>query len=714
MDVVDPLSIDSRDADPKQQLTDDVERLRAERDDVDRQIVADRERLGLIRAALDTMIGTAWRDVFGQQQRMRERDNITDALTLGWMGGYQLVAAAVFVLAAAGAIFVLQAGGVFLVIGLYALLALAGYFIARDQCLAPIKKARASYLGRDGKDVRFVAFTSYEPGLGHPLLGFDGPTDGLLEDRAWKIPGVRDREALQETFVEVIDERRANVLLTRFPDKKPTLVHADLENPFIRSYGVFFQRALERHMPQVTAQATEFREIVQHSGARKELDERTRKLEEELREYDGTAAIVKGLALPVSVRNALIRQVNLFRLGDPAIRRGLFLSGEERIDFTDVMQTIARASAATLLHLSFSQIKIGYVGQGASTVSRIFATAKRARSIIFIDEAERFFAAAGPAAYESMRKEAVQALLNEWDQLEGRTDVWVVAAAHGRGGLDEGIVARFGKLVDLAPPAFSGEASTTVIESVVDFENQAPSSSALAEPELSDPGVKRSRLLAAMFTHVETMESQGITVPRAVLIAGPSAEVRQRVIQGLIDQAALPAIPAFIEELDAALKRARGAGQALIVLEIPPYGDPGAIAHLAVTIDELAERRESIFIVAETLDASALDPELRSRFPEFIDLTALAPEARRAKLLELLGEKPLAFDLAAAMPGLEAETDGLTEEQLGHFVDEAGRKAALRAIDAGAPEHVAIEREDFERHTASSLESATKDDEAAL
>ena len=162
-----------------------------------------------------------------------------------------------------------------------------------------------------------------------------------------------------------------------------------------------------------------------------------------------------------------------------------------------------------------------------------------------------------------------------------------------------------------------------------------------------------------------------------------------------------------------ALKQARGAGQALIVLEVPPYGDPGAIAHLAVTIDELAQRREPIFIVAETIDESALDPELRSRFPEFIDLTELAPEARRAKLQELLGGKPLAFDLEAAMPSLEAETDGMTEEQLRYFVDEAGRKAALRAIDAGAPEHVAIARDDFERHATSS-ESATKDDEAAL
>jgi hypothetical protein len=339
MDVVDSPPTDSPDVDPKQWLKDDVERVRAERDDLDRQIAADRERLASIRSALDNMVNASWRDVYGQQQHMREQDSITNALTLGWTGAYQLFAIGGFVVVAGGMVYGLQGIGVVLAIGLYLLLALIGYFVARDQCLAPIRKARSSYLGSDGKDVRFVAFTRYETGLNHPLLGYDGPIDGVLEDRAWKIPGVREKDAMEETFVEVIDERRSNVLLTRFPDKKPTLVHADLENPFIRSYGVFFQRALERHLPQVKTQADEFREIVAHSGARKDVDERLRRMEEELREYDGTAAIVKALALPATVRNALLRQIILFRLGDPAVRRGLFIRGDDRVDMTDVMQT---------------------------------------------------------------------------------------------------------------------------------------------------------------------------------------------------------------------------------------------------------------------------------------------------------------------------------------------------------------------------------------
>jgi hypothetical protein len=310
-----------------------------------------------------------------------------------------------------------------------------------------------------------------------------------------------------------------------------------------------------------------------------------------------------------------------------------------------------------------------------------------------------------------MRKEVVQALMSEWDQLEDRTDVRVVAAARSREGLDEGIIARFGTLIDLVPTSGGSEDSATTV-----IEPSAPVSEGEAQPwfaTLPEPVAKRSRLIAAMFAHVETMESQGITVPRAVLIAGPDAQARENVATGLAEQTGLPVIPAFIDDVDHALDKARAAGHAIVAVDIPEYGEPGAVAHLAVTIDLLAAQKEPIFIVGLTASESTLDPELRSRFPEFMDLTELGPQERRAKLADLLEGKPLTFDLESAMEGLEAQTDGMTLEQLRHFVDEAGRRAALRAIDAGVPDHVLIEREDFDRRTVP-LDDATKGDEAAL
>jgi AAA+ superfamily predicted ATPase len=399
----------------------------------------------------------------------------------------------------------------------------------------------------------------------------------------------------------------------------------------------------------------------------------------------------------------------LYRLGDAAIARGLFLLGGERVDMTDVEQGLSRACAATVLRLSFSQIKIGYVGQGASTVSRIFATAKRARSIILIEEADRFFTTDGAAPYESMRKEVVQAIISEWDQLEGRTDVWVVAAAGSREGLDQGIIARFGTVIDLEPVSFSEEPATMTLDASPALDT-IPASATWGE--LPEPVLKRSRLLSAMFAHVATMESQGITVPRAVLVAGATPAARESVVTSLADQTNLPVLPAHIDDVDGALATARTSGHAIVAVEIPEYGDPGAIAHLAIIIDGLTSRKERIFIVGMTANEEALDPELRSRFPERVDLTELTPDQRFAKLHELLAGKPLTFNLDSAIDELIAQTEGMTLDQLRHFVEEAGRRAALRAIDAGVPDHVLIEREDFE--PAAAAELTTKDDEAAL
>lgn len=700
--------------DPKQELAEDLARARAEQEDLEIQIASDREKLGSIRDVLDKLIDNVWRDVFSQQQSMRNADNLTAAFTLSFFGRYQWPAVGGSVAVAALAIYGLQFAGVLVTIGLYLMLALIGYFVARDQCLTPVKKARSSYLASDGKDVRFVAFTKYEPGLNHPLIGYDGPTAGAITDRAWKIPGVREKEALQETFVEVIDERGGNVLLTRFPERKPTLVHADLENPFVRAYGVFYQRALERYLQSAVPQGNDFHEIVQHYGQRKIVEERVKKLDQEMHDFDGTAAIMRPLLLSNAVRNKLLRQVVQFRLGDPSIRRGTFLITGGRVDPTDVMQTLARASAATLLQLSFSQIKVGYVGQGAATVARIFDNARRARSIVFIDEADSFFGAEASEQYEPMRREVVKAILHEWESLEDRTDTWIVAASRSREGLDEGIVARFGTLVDFAPDDADFGRTTTVINGESATGVDAAGDGAVVT--LPDPVIARNRLLAAMFAHVGTMESQGITVPRAVLIAGPRKDARLSVIRSLAEQTSLPVFGALVDHVDAAMKQAREHGRALVAVDVPEYADPGAIAHLAVVIDALVHDRAPIFILATTGNESAIDPELRDRFTEFIDLTELDEDTRRLRIQELLTGKPLNFDLSEAIERLEAQTAGMTLEQLGQYVDEASRKAALRAIDSGEPDRVVIELSDFDRRAARSEAPApaTLDDEAAL
>ncbi|MDP9110495.1 MAG: ATP-binding protein, partial [Candidatus Eremiobacteraeota bacterium] len=533
MDVSRPMQGENE-LDARQQLQADLDSARAERDGMERAIASDTERIANIRTALDAMIAAVWRDVCAQQQRAKRDDIWMAAVKLEWLGSMQFPSIGVLLVVAVASTFAFHVAGAAFSAALYGVFFVGGYFTARDQSLAQLKKARRSYLGDDGRDVRFVAFTHCESGLHHPLIGFDGPRkNGSFAARSWKIPGVRDDEALKEVFVEVIDERHASVLLTRFPEKKPTLVHADLENPFIRAYGVFFQRALERQMPAVAAQAEEFRQAVLRAGEMKKLGERCLAIETELREFDGTQAIMSNVPLSMTVRNKLVRQIVLFRMADPSVRRGMMLFAQDGFDLQAIVETVARAAAATFVPFSFSSLKIGYVGQGAAQVARAFDTARRSRSVLYIEDGDKLFNNTGASGFEPMRREIQQAFLKQWDALDDRSNVWLIAAVHDRDSIDPTVIAHFGTLVDLTP---QGRDAATAMEEIADrpiFEESF---------QLPEGATEKVRVLSAMFAHVRTMERQGITVPRGVLLAASSAAARRAVSASLTAQSGLKAV----------------------------------------------------------------------------------------------------------------------------------------------------------------------------
>ena len=685
---VDRPALGEKELDARQQLQADLDSVRAERDGVERAIAGALDRTASIRAALDSMIAAVWRDVFAQQRRAKRDDIWMAALTLEWLEALQFPAIGIVLLAAVTATMAFHVVGALFSAGLYGAFFAVGYFMSRDQALGQLKKARKSYLGSDGRDVRFVAFTHAEAGLHHPLIGFDGPRhDGSFADRSWKIPGVRDDEALKEVFVEVIDERHASVLLTRFPEKKPTLVHADLENPFIRAYGVFFQRALERNMHSVAAQAEEFRLAVLRKGEVRKLSARFAAIEHELKDFDGTHAIASNMPVSLTVRNALLRQIVLFRMGDASARRGTMLFADPAFDIKEVVEIAARAAAATFIPFSFSSLKIGYVGQGAAQVVRTFDTARRSRSLIFIEDGDKLFNATGATGFEPMRREVQQALLKAWDALDDDSAVWLVAAVHDRESIDPTVIAHFGTLIDLTPSMRTGGPPT-----MEDLADAPILDDSFVLPEVA---VEKIRILSAMFAHVETMERQGIAVPRGVLVSASEPAGRRAAILSLVAQSGLRRINAGLTELDAAVAEARDGNPAIIVVELPPFEDPGAIAHLCMLIDDLTENRSRIFVVASVEDSATIDRELRARFGDEILVPGLSAPARREKLLGLLAGKPLDFDFEENVDQFERATEGMGEEQLQGFAEDAVARAAMRAIALGTPDAVRVGLEDF-------------------
>ena len=92
--------------------------------------------------------------------------------------------------------------------------------------------------------------------------------------------------------------------------------------------------------------------------------------------------------------------------------------------------------------------------------------------------------------------------------------------------------------------------------------------------------------------------------------------------------------------------------RAASAVDVPPSMPiPGAVAHSRVA-DRQAGRPNDAPIFVRLGDGpceDAIDPELRARFGEFIDLAELDAATRRAKLLELLGGKPIDFDFEDAL-----------------------------------------------------------------
>ncbi len=687
---VDQTASGEKKLDARQQFQTDLDCARAQRDDLEAAIAKDSELISAIRVALDSMAAAVWRDVFAQQQRAKRDVILFSALKLAWLGSMQFPAIGALLVVAVSSTMAFRLAGAVVSASLYALFFIVGYYTSRDRALVQVKKARSTYLGDDGRDLRFVAFTHCESGMHHPLIGFDGPQrNGTFADRSWKIPGLRDDEALQEIFVEVIDERRSSVLLTRFPDKKPTLVHADLENPFIRGYGVFFQRALERNLPSVSLHAQNFREAVLRAGALRIAKQRCATMERELHEFDGTVAALSQTPLSPGVRDKLLRAVMSFRMGDSVARHGTMLFARTAIDIKDIVETAARAGAAAFVPFSFSSLKIGYVGQGAAQVARAFENARRCRSVIFIEDGDKLFDRTGSTGFEPMRREIEQAFLKQWEALEERSDVWIVAAVHDRESIDPAIVSHFGTLIDLTPKA--KEDAAPMMADVADrpiFEESFV---------LPQTACERIEVLAAMFAHAEAMERQGIIVPRAVLFAASSSAARRAAIHGIASRSGLSVVHAGLIALDDAMAEADAGQPAIVVVELPDIADPGSIAHLCVTLDELHAGTSQTFLIATVRDLPHVDPELRERFGETIDIPGVDASTRRETLYALLSGKPLDFNLEQHIDAFARATEGMSEDRLHDYVENAVSRAAMRAIALGEADNVNVTLGDFGR-----------------
>lgn len=678
------------DVDPRSLLEFELERTRADREEIAHAYLRDQERMTAVRAGLDAMATHIWHDVNAQQQSARARDNMIKALTLSWLSASRSWVALLLVAFSIVEYFVLGWISVLIAVALYVGFAFLGYLIVRGAGIEAIKKLR-KHLGKDGKDVRFVTFVNVNHAVMHPYIGYDGPLDdNSFEERSWKIPGVSDKDALSEVFFEVMDARPCAVVLSRFPDKTPTLVHAEIDNEFIKVYGVFLQRAIERQLPSMRKLAYDFRNAVARYAKLKSLDERMALLEQELEEFDRTIGALQNVGIPDHAKKIIARNVSLFRMGDPDASSGLLLCGPSEVDKSFIVKTVAEAAGANFVPLAVSEVRTAYVGQGAAYVLRGFAEARIARSIIFIDDCEKIFGKRGEVQFGPMRNEIHQAILNEWESVRGGGKVWVVGATDYPELIDQNAVLRFGTIVDLsrALPSLAHKA----IEEAGLSQPSASEATSWERFQLSSAVLDRLRELALVVRHGASMQEQGIE-SGALLIHGPMGNGKPEIVRTFAREAGLGLVGAAPNDAPVAFERAREHAPVVLLLDSIDAVAPELRAELLEHLEHAPQQR--IFVVGVTSDLEAVDPEIRARFEDVIEI-ANPDQAQRARMLQaMLENKPFATEIADRLDEIAERCEGRSRSQLVAMVRQAIRKAAVRAIEAGNSDRVTIVPEDL-------------------
>lgn len=674
--------------DPRSLLAYELEQTRIEREQVQSAFERDHDRLKNVRSGLDALCTLVWRDIYSQHQTARMRENAARSLTLGWFGDYAAWAGfAVLLVCIAG---YLGAGvaGAFAGAGLYVALAVLSFFAIRGNSVGNIKKLRKS-LGKDGKDFRFVTFTDVDHTASHPFIGYDGPLENCeLEERVWKIPGIADKDAASEVFLEVMDERPNAVILSRFPDKTPTLVHAEVDNPFVKVYGVYMQRAIERQLPLVKKHAVDFRAVATRFAKLKSLQERATLLERELEEFDHTVGVLDRLPIADHAKRGIARNVSLFRLGDREAPSGLLICGPSDVEKNVLAKTIAEAAGARFIPLAAAEMRTGYVGQGAAYVIKCFTEAREAgRAIVFIDDCELILGKRGYVAFGPMRNEIHAAIVNEWEALRDSGTVWLVGGTDRPELIDQTAVLRFGTIVDLSRP------EPAAAHSAIEEADARAARASWDDLTISSPVRDRLHSIASMLAHWETLQEQGIEIPRVVLLYGPAGNGKADIARAFAKEAGLATIDVSPEDAVVGFERAAEHAPAIVSIEHLDAVPGESAADVAACLDRLADMR--LFVVSTSSEPERIDATLQARLQEIVEISNPDGFEREALLKQLLAGKPFAAAISQRLDELAECAAGKSRQELRTMVQGAIRRAAVRAIEAGAPDSVAIAPGDF-------------------
>lgn len=229
-------------------------------------------------------------------------------------------------------------------------------------------------------------------------------------------------------------------------------------------------------------------------------------------------------------------------------------------------------------------------------------------------------------------------------------------------------------------------------------------------------------ILSKTIKSAEVLESKGISVPKSMILYGPPGTGKTQIAKVLANESGLAFISATTADLKAGylgqsvqrtkelFEKARSQSPCILFIDeidivAPSRGEGGddkftqeVVGQLLQEMDGFAKRSGRLFVMAATNSLESIDPAIKSRFQEKIEVPLPSAE-NRFKILELnFTGKPCSFDVKNVTQKIVENTEGFSGRDLVSFVSKVEKNAVARHIGSGDEvSELTIEQSDVDK-----------------